>query len=47
MGLGDEVGQSLAKTLPYLPMLTDLNLRDNRLTDASLVSSMYCTLLAT
>ncbi|CAM9494189.1 unnamed protein product, partial [Choristocarpus tenellus] len=35
-GLGDLVGQSLAMALPGLPILRSLNIRDNRLTDASL-----------
>ncbi|CAN0473331.1 unnamed protein product, partial [Ectocarpus sp. 8 AP-2014] len=35
-GLGDQIGLSLATTLPLLPNLASLNLRENRLTDASL-----------
>eukprot|EP00903_Cladosiphon_okamuranus_P017705 g16304.t1 len=35
-GLGDKIGLSLAKTLPFLPNLASFILRDNRLTDASL-----------
>ncbi|CAM9700959.1 unnamed protein product, partial [Ectocarpus sp. 12 AP-2014] len=35
-GLGDQIGLSLAPTLPLLPNLASLNLRENRLTDASL-----------
>lgn len=37
-GLGDKTGLSLAAALPHLPLLNELNLRDNRLTDESLVS---------
>ena len=37
-GLGDDIGLALAKTLPFLPNLASLNLRENRLTDTSLVS---------
>ena len=42
-GLGDEIGLSLAATLPQLPLLTSMSLRDNRLTDASLVSALSTT----
>ncbi|CAM9461228.1 unnamed protein product [Pylaiella littoralis] len=35
-GLGDMIGLSLATSLPFLPNLTSLKLRENRLTDVSL-----------
>ena len=40
-GLGDKIGLSLAPTLPLLPNLASLILRDNRLTDASLVRMVH------
>ena len=38
LGLGDIVGRGLAEILPALPCINSLNVRNNRLTDASLVT---------
>ncbi|CAM9358212.1 unnamed protein product, partial [Discosporangium mesarthrocarpum] len=42
--LGDKVGISLAVALPGIPQLESLNIRDNRLTDLSLVQIMASTI---